>query len=182
MKSKPTISYGPAFDAHGYKWVRFVENVSRGLRLVGFADEIAKAEGSWRSIQHTGWFTDDDQSEKYRGVVYQLPSRGEPLYVYGYADTNNDDCAGVTTTPHSRTSSTRRSATVRPSSACASAVMTTRPPRPDGLRRSAHPRGTSPLRRAWLAGLRPLARACRRPCPAPPALRPSRWPPRHRAA
>lgn len=87
------IEYNPVCaPMHGYKNVRWVENVSRGLRLVGFADEIARAEHS-RSIQHTGWFTDDYYSETYRGVVYQLPSRGEPLYVYGYADPNNDDCA-----------------------------------------------------------------------------------------
>lgn len=95
-KPIPTIDYGPVIEekhAHGYKGVRWVENASRGLRLVGFADEITRDEGLYRSIRHTGWFTDDDQTEKYRGVVYQLPSRGEPLYAYGYADPNNEDCA-----------------------------------------------------------------------------------------
>lgn len=87
------IDYAPSFEAHGYKHVRWVENASRGLRLVGFADEITRDEGPYRAVRHTGWFTDDDQTEKYRGVVYLLPSRGEPRYVFGYADPNNDDCA-----------------------------------------------------------------------------------------
>lgn len=92
MVKKPKIApkvieYNPRFGAHGYSHVRWVENASRGLRLVGYCDDIT------RSICHTGWFTDDDQTEKYRGVVYQLPSRGEPLYAYGYADPDNEDCA-----------------------------------------------------------------------------------------
>ena len=86
------IEYNPAINdpkrMHGYKNVRWIENVSRGLRLVGYADEIAR-------IDHKGWYTDDDGSngETYRGIVYQLPSHGETLYVYGYADPCNDDCA-----------------------------------------------------------------------------------------
>ncbi len=72
---------------HGYSNVRWVENVSRGLRFVGFADEID------RTIYHNGWYTDDDFHETYRGVVYRLPSRGESLYVFGYADPGNEDCA-----------------------------------------------------------------------------------------
>jgi hypothetical protein len=91
------IEYNPANDPkrmHGYKNVRWVENVSRGLRLVGFADKVADEAGS-HAIEHQGWFTDDDfQDEVYRGVVYQLPVRdGETQFVYGYADPNNDDCA-----------------------------------------------------------------------------------------
>ena len=99
MKKKiepKVIEYNRAFEAHGYRNVRWVENVSRGLRLVGFADEIASKEGHRRTIDHRGWFTDEDQcGEIYRGVVYQLPSHGDEkeCYVYGYADPNNDDCA-----------------------------------------------------------------------------------------
>lgn len=90
MRHKPrAIDYGPAHEAHGYK-VRFVENVSRGLRKIGFADEILK-------LRHQGWYADDDSgmmAGTYRGIVYQLPARdGVPQYVYGYADPNNDDCA-----------------------------------------------------------------------------------------
>lgn len=102
MKRKPepkVIEYNPIIEperAHGYRNVRWVENVSRGLRLVGFADEIAESEDRWRAINHTGWYTDDDGDfEKYRGVVYQLPSHGDEkeCYVYGYADPWNEDCA-----------------------------------------------------------------------------------------
>lgn len=88
MKKKiKTIEYNPAHETHGYS-VRWVENVSCGLRLVGFADEIAR-------INHRGWFTDDDmQDETYRGIVYRLPSRdSKEQYVYGYADPDNDGCA-----------------------------------------------------------------------------------------
>jgi hypothetical protein len=87
------IFYNDANDPqrmHGYINVRWVENVSCGLRLVGFADEIA------RSIDHKGWFLRDDgiDGEVYRGVVYQLPTRHRlGMFVYGYADPNNDDCA-----------------------------------------------------------------------------------------
>jgi hypothetical protein len=94
-KTKPkTIEFNPVHEAHGYRHVRWIENASRGLRLVGFADEIARAEHS-RAIDHTGWYTDDDGDfDKYRGVVYQLPARnGATQYVYGFADPNNDDCA-----------------------------------------------------------------------------------------
>jgi hypothetical protein len=90
----PAIEYNAAHESHGDKNVRWVENVSRGLRRVGFADEIASAEGCSRMIDHKGWFTDDAyQGDVYRGVVYQLPSRGEPLYVYGYDDPNNEGSA-----------------------------------------------------------------------------------------
>lgn len=89
------IEFNPVNDPkhmHGYKNVRWVENVSKGLRLVGFADEIAG-----RRIDHKGWYTTDDNDfgEVYRGVVYQLPSHGDEgeCYVYGYADPCNADCA-----------------------------------------------------------------------------------------
>lgn len=105
MKKKPkvkAIEFNPVCDlktVHGYKNVRWTENVSRGLRLVGFADEIARKEGNWRIINHKGWFTDDDgDGNVYRGVVYQLPSHGKEgaCYVYGYADPDNEDCALIT--------------------------------------------------------------------------------------
>jgi len=87
IKTK-AIEYNPAHESHGYRGVRWVENVSRGLRFVGFADEIAH-------LNHKGWYSRDEEfDEVYRGVVYQLPARdGEAQFVYGYADPNNDDCA-----------------------------------------------------------------------------------------
>lgn len=94
LKSKDSkaITYGPALktkDAHGFVNVRWVENVSDGLRRVGFADEINR-------MRHRGWFTDDDgdRDEVFRGSVYRLPARdGMPQFVYGYDDPCNDDCA-----------------------------------------------------------------------------------------
>ncbi len=91
-KYKPKcIDYAPVNDPkrmHGYRNVRWVENVSRGMRLVGFADKIIR-------LDHRGWYTDEEfQDETYRGVVYQLPARDrECQYVYGYADPNNEGCA-----------------------------------------------------------------------------------------
>ena len=93
-----SIDYGSVNDEkrmHGYRGVRWVENVSCGLRRVGFADEIMRGEGYPRAIDHKGWFIhDEDYGEVYRGVVYQLPARhGLPQYVIGYDDPYNDDCA-----------------------------------------------------------------------------------------
>lgn len=94
-KAPKCVDYNPAHEAYGYRNLRWVENVSDGLRLVGFADEIARKERS-RAIEHRGWFTHDDGDppDVLRGIVYQLPARnGQPQYVYGYDDPNNDDCA-----------------------------------------------------------------------------------------
>ena len=101
MKKIKVIEYAPAHESHGYRNARWVENVSLGLRLVGFADEIAREAGYRSRIDHQGWFTDDDQREVFRGVVYLLPSRGGPQYVYGYADPNNSDCAVLCFDPKS---------------------------------------------------------------------------------
>ena len=76
--------------------LRWIENVSKGWRLIGYADELN------RSIQHTGWFTDEDgMGETLRGIVYKLPSRkGSPVYAVGYADPYNDDCARLEIVTH----------------------------------------------------------------------------------
>lgn len=87
-KAKP-ISYNPQFDKplHGGKHVRWIENASKGLRRVGYVDEII-------SLNHTGWYTDEFGDSKMRGIVYQLPARnGKPVFAYGYDDPNNLDCA-----------------------------------------------------------------------------------------
>jgi putative intracellular protease/amidase len=69
----------------GGKWFETPE--MDGFRLVGFADEIS-------NIRHTGWFANEFQDEKLRGVVYQLPARnGRPQYVPGYADPCNRGAA-----------------------------------------------------------------------------------------
>jgi hypothetical protein len=89
VKKIKAIEFNRAHVSHGYN-VRWVENVSGGLRLVGYADKIAH-------LRHQGWFTYDDGDrggEVLRGIVYRLPARdGKEQYVYGYEDPNNDDCA-----------------------------------------------------------------------------------------
>jgi len=89
MKSKQKhIQYGPQFKGYGERHMRWIENVSAGLRFVGHADDLV------RSIRHKGWYADNFQDETYRGCVYQLPARhGVPQFVGGYSDPNNDDCA-----------------------------------------------------------------------------------------
>ena len=73
---------------NGGSHVRWVENASSLMRCVGYADKIAQR------INHKGWHSDNWQYETYRGVVYQLPARnGHAVFVYGYADPCNDDCA-----------------------------------------------------------------------------------------
>ena len=87
------IIYNAEHELNGEPRARWIENASRGLRRVGFADEIASAEGS-RAIDHKGWFTDsNDQNSVMRGIVYQLPAaRGRGAdrerYVYGFAETS----------------------------------------------------------------------------------------------
>jgi hypothetical protein len=70
----------------GYRWIG---NIGTAWRFVGFSDDLT------RSIQHKGWYTDNEiQYETFRGVVYKLPSRERgPVYFVGYADPNNEDAA-----------------------------------------------------------------------------------------
>lgn len=70
-----------------------MENVSKGLRFTGYADEIAK-KGHRRAIDHKGYYIDEYCQETYRGVVYQLPSRIVARkrlcqFVYGFEDPND---------------------------------------------------------------------------------------------
>jgi len=77
-----SIVYGPVYEDR----TRYVENASKGLRLVGFADKITH-------LNHKGWYIDDDERgcDVMRGVVYQLPARrGKKRFVYGYADPYDD--------------------------------------------------------------------------------------------
>lgn len=60
----------------------FYESATLPLRVVGYADEVRPS-----LIQHTGWFADALQSEKFRGVVFQAPGRdGKTRFVAGYED------------------------------------------------------------------------------------------------
>ena len=65
--------------------LRWVENPDGGLRFAGFSDELLKDCTYARNL-NLGWYTDEDCSEGYAGVVYRLPSRGKrPSLVAGYA-------------------------------------------------------------------------------------------------
>lgn len=76
------FGWGNARSDNGAVWVESLP--AAGLRLVGWADEIA-------DLRHTGWYTEDDgDGDIYRGAVVQLPARdGCPLYLAAYADPNN---------------------------------------------------------------------------------------------
>jgi hypothetical protein len=79
---------GKAFSAFGETAMRWIENAESMMRKVGFADKICT------SIDHRGWYADDDCDQIIRGVVYQLPTRGGKLqFAYGYADPINDGAA-----------------------------------------------------------------------------------------
>lgn len=95
VKRYPPSAQGRLMWENGgtpYDWrqheVMFVESPeSVGLRVVGYADEIAG-----RRIEHTGWYSDSFQSDKYRGVVFQLPSRsGCAVYLSGYQELDHRD-------------------------------------------------------------------------------------------
>lgn len=86
----PSISFGPEHVSRRDR-VRFVENVSRGLRVMGLAHDVYKRLG------HTGWFIDPDGlDETMAGIIVRLPAkRGRNRYLIGYADPWNPDCALV---------------------------------------------------------------------------------------
>jgi len=78
------------------EWLRWIENPeSKGLRFVGYADEIDSG------IRHTGWFLDSEfRDETARGVVYQLPAKdGRARFLAGYTDSFNDGPAALTVVP-----------------------------------------------------------------------------------
>ena len=81
----------PPHAAYGENCMRFVEHPGELWRFTGTAQDIACAEGYFRSIDHTGWYTRfEDYSEKTCGVVFQLPARnGKPRYVAGFSDPAN---------------------------------------------------------------------------------------------
>lgn len=83
---RKTIDYNPP-NEDGRRWVDHPED---GLRFVGYADDLVER------IRHKGWYTMDDgeDGEVCRGVVYQLPSRGDgPIYVHGHQ--NSIDTSGA---------------------------------------------------------------------------------------
>lgn len=59
------------------RW-HYCKEAGHGFRHVGYADEVC------RHIKHTGWFTDNFQGERMRGIVAQIPAKdGTPRYVAG---------------------------------------------------------------------------------------------------
>jgi uncharacterized protein YukE len=93
QRYSPGLAFGPVFKRDcsnvSYRWI---ENVFRvGLRFIGYADDVCKSNFSYMGeIRHNGWFTDDFQSSKYRGVVLQTPAKdGVPRYLAGYECANN---------------------------------------------------------------------------------------------
>ena len=88
----PRIENTSKFDS-SHK--RFIENTEKaGLREVGAAHEIVTRNTSHCPIDHTGWFIDNYECETIAGYVWQLPARkGQPVYVVGYKDNNNEGAA-----------------------------------------------------------------------------------------
>lgn len=102
MKRKPqkTIRYNREWTPDGtrerYRWV---ENASRGLRIVGPVHELRYLVGRWG---HTGWHLDPlGEGETVHGVVLQLPGRGGfARFVPAISDPYNADCYVVDFTDH----------------------------------------------------------------------------------
>jgi len=68
---------------------RWVENLSHYFRNITPSHDIIK-------LNHTGWFTDNDNNETCHGLVLQLPARdGKEIYLCGVNDPNNDDAGFV---------------------------------------------------------------------------------------
>jgi hypothetical protein len=88
------INYGPEWTPDGtrdrYRWI---ENASRGLRIVGAVHDICRRE-HWRTVKHMGWFLDPfGDGETVHGAVLQIPARnGVVQYVPAIADPYDQDC------------------------------------------------------------------------------------------
>lgn len=90
--SYKAITFNPEFEFHR-EHLRWVENASKGLRVVGKCHEIARNEGygSWRDYP-TGWYVDMYQQETVSGVVIALPGHDRhPVYVPAVEDAYNND-------------------------------------------------------------------------------------------
>lgn len=78
-----------AAEERGYRGVYIESEKAGGFRFVGYADVISSRHAS-RAIDHTGWFTSDDQGETFRGAVLQLPARkGRIRLVAAYLESTN---------------------------------------------------------------------------------------------
>lgn len=93
IPARGAIEYNQA-SADGARWV---EHAATGLRLVGFADEVATRNYNYAyGVDHKGWYTDEDGARgTLRGIVYQLPARkGKPVYIIGYTESENFEETG----------------------------------------------------------------------------------------
>lgn len=86
MKQAASIAYNPEFTS-GRDRLRWVENASRGLRVVGPAHDVTR-------LGHNGWFLDPlGDGDTVYGVVLQLPGRsGFARFVPAISDPWNPDC------------------------------------------------------------------------------------------
>lgn len=85
--------------ASAYRRAYYCDNWPDGWRERGTAQDVCRIEGS-RSVDHSGWYTDDFQDGEIEGYVFQIPSRkGIPQYVPG---TKHSDWDGVTIYPMDR--------------------------------------------------------------------------------
>lgn len=71
-------NYWNKLSKDGYAWIENLQNA--GLRFIAYADEIP-----YSGVEHSGWFIDEFQDEKMRGVVVQRQGKnGKPIFIYGY--------------------------------------------------------------------------------------------------
>lgn len=88
-KKTPTIQYDGVhkIDSLRSRRLRWIENASKGLRVVGYADKIA-------SLRHQGWLTDPlGDGEVARGAVLRLTrAAGDARFLAAIEDPCNPDC------------------------------------------------------------------------------------------
>ena len=95
MKTSKAIVYNPEWQPDGSRdRLRWIENASRGLRVLGPVHELRERIGR---MDHTGWHLDPlGMGETVCGVVLQLPGRsGFARFIPAVADPYNDDCYAV---------------------------------------------------------------------------------------
>lgn len=95
MKTSKAIVYNPEWQPDGSRdRLRWIENASRGLRVLGPVHEMRERVGRWR---HTGWHLDPlGDGDTVHGVIIQLPGRsGFARFVPAVSDPCNDDCYAV---------------------------------------------------------------------------------------
>lgn len=92
MKSDKSIVYGPEWSPDYCKAdrLRWVENASRGLRIVGPVHELREI----CRVNHDGWRLDPlGDGDTAHGVVLRLPGRsGSARFVPAVSDPCNEDC------------------------------------------------------------------------------------------